>query len=557
MENIRHCTKIVWRATSVEDEKWQHFKFHFNEFESLASVKGQVVMSPEVTCFGKQWRLAFYPGGSSSGEDGKVSLFLNLCSTGCSVNIDYQIKIGKINTACYSAKTITFGDRSLSRGWDNIATRSEIIDPSNKHMLVNGTLSIEVSMKLNNLKEKPRRCTEIVCRETPAEDEKWQHFKFHFNEFESLASVKGQAVESPQVTCFGKQWQLRLYPRGTSEASDGHVSLFLDLCSNDCSVNIDYQIKIGNMKRTTRNSMSFSKLGDEISSKGWYNLVARSFLINPSNGVLENGTLNIEVYMKLKETKSLPFIPENPLKQMILKLRSDKSSADVLFTVEKTNEKDGSSTAKSSPVCFHAHRFVLQLCAPSLAALVEPYEDLTPLPIPGVSPDIFRHLLNYVYGGKIPPNVFTANAKDLMDAADQFGVVNLKLEAEVRYVRSTTFTLENVNDNLNYAISKNCAYLQEMALDFIVEHDDQYLENKSSRSGLAGELLSAYDRKNKKKAVKQSNESSKFSTPICTLRREVHERGLDTDIDGSRETLYTACLSGVKRKRSGATSDES
>lgn len=33
-----------------------------------------------------------------------------------------------------------------------------------------------------------------------------------------------------------------------------------------------------------------------------------------------------------------------------------------------------------------------------------------------------------------------ANTKELIDAADRFGVVNLKLEVEARYVNSTTIT---------------------------------------------------------------------------------------------------------------------
>jgi hypothetical protein len=77
-----------------------------------------------------------------------------------------------------------------------------------------------------------------------------------------------------------------------------------------------------------------------------------------------------------------------------------------------------------------------------------------------VTPDIFRLLLNYIYGG--------THAKEIIDAADKYGVVNLKLEAEACFVEGTTFTIENVMEHLFYAESENCALLKEVTMDFIV-----------------------------------------------------------------------------------------
>ncbi len=66
--------------------------------------------------------------------------------------------------------------------------------------------------------------------------------------------------------------------------------------------------------------------------------------------------------------------------------------------------------------------------------------------------------------------MFHSHANELIDAADKYGVVNLKLEAEVRFVEATTFTMDNVMDNLLYAESKNCALLKESVMDFIAEN---------------------------------------------------------------------------------------
>ena len=58
---------------------------------------------------------------------------------------------------------------------------------------------------------------------------------------------------------------------------------------------------------------------------------------------------------------------------------------------------------------FYAHRLILRVCAPALAEFCGGAEDVTStimgvtsVPITGVQPDTFRHLLHYVYGGTVP-----------------------------------------------------------------------------------------------------------------------------------------------------------
>ena len=51
-------------------------------------------------------------------------------------------------------------------------------------------------------------------------------------------------------------------------------------------------------------------------------------------------------------------------------------------------------------------------------------------------PDIFRLLLSYIYNVNIPDDEITTHAKEIIDAADRFGVTSLKLEAEVCLVNA-------------------------------------------------------------------------------------------------------------------------
>ena len=103
-------------------------------------------------------------------------------------------------------------------------------------------------------------------------------------------------------------------------------------------------------------------------------------------------------------------------------------------------------------------------------------ELIAALQITGVKPEIFHFVLYYTYGGKISEDDMKANARDIIDAANRYGVVNLKLEAEASYVNSTTITVSNLMNQLHYAVSKNCALLQEAVMDYILENGSEVLK---------------------------------------------------------------------------------
>ena len=64
-------------ATSSKDKDWKSFEVSFDGFANLPAKKGVDIFSPEFTCFGHQWCLHVYPGGSETSVDGRVSIFLH------------------------------------------------------------------------------------------------------------------------------------------------------------------------------------------------------------------------------------------------------------------------------------------------------------------------------------------------------------------------------------------------------------------------------------------------------------------------------------------------
>ena len=134
-----------------------------------------------------------------------------------------------------------------------------------------------------------------------------------------------------------------------------------------------------------------------------------------------------------------------------------------------------------------------------------------------------------------------SHAKDIVDAADKYGVVDLKLAAEACLVKTTTFSVENVMDHLLYADSKNCALLKEAAMDFIVESNGEVLKKVSFNNvpgALARDVLAAFSRGDKKGRTDGYIGTDSSDMRISELRWKANEKGLN--VDGSREMLITA-----------------
>ena len=232
------------------------------------------------------------------------------------------------------------------------------------------------------------------------------------------------------------------------------------------------------------------------------------------------------------------FLPKNPHSSNIITMFNDEVSSDLLFEVADQPGGISASKRARSTTSFHAHRIILNKCKSTLLGeLCKPNgESVTVVSITDVGTDIFHHMLYYIYGGEISDDILRENAKEIIDAADKYGVVNLKLEAEASLVDSTKITINNVKEHLLYADSKNCALLQEAVMDFIVKNSDKVYNKKLSFENIPGHLITDLIAAINRSKADRGHMKRNFSTMrISDLRKQLHEKGLD--IDGSRETM--------------------
>ncbi len=372
---------------------------------------------------------------------------------------------------------------------------------------------------------------------------RWKTLHFNVKNFKDLPTTRDHFVETPEFSCNGHQWALKIFPGGDDEATEGYVSIFIHHRSKG-AIEINYELMVIDKFGRKKNGKQILREPDHfhgMSGIGWPKFIKRSDILDESKNILNSdGTLTVVVSMK--EEPSDVFVPENPFQKIVLKdMFLDEDTADVCFEVCSAEVKGEQKRAKASDL-FPAHSQILKKCAPMLANLFD-FEDsdgnLNTATITDIEPNIFRHLLFYVYGGSVPEDDLKSHAKDIINAADKYSIINLKLEAEAAYVKSTDITMDNVMDNLLYADAKNCALLKEAVMNFLADNSvaAEKISFKDVPGHLIKDLLVAFNRKGKSKkdANRATTADELTSLSVSALRRKLAEKGLD--IDGSREAM--------------------
>jgi hypothetical protein len=379
----------------------------------------------------------------------------------------------------------------------------------------------------------------------PPQREGWKSFQFNIHYFEvgMVMATKGDYFYTPEFSCNGHRWALRVSPCGTSQAEDGWMSIFLYLRSEGRAVNT-YEVKMtdrgGGVFKKQSTQCCYESTGKKSGNKGWPQFRQQSDI---PNFLDEDGTLTLTLSMKEEKANSTLFIPKNSYVATMLSMFNDEETADVCFDVCNIDANEDETKKAKTSVTFHAHKCIIKKCAPMLANLFESNNNVEEIAtIIDVEPHIFRHLLFYVYGGSVNEDDLKSHAREIIDAADKYSIVNLKLEAEAAYAKSKTITTENVKDILLYADAKNCALLKEAVFDFLAQNGEEVIA-KLSFSNIPGhlmkDLLVVTTRKGKEDKNEVVNDLNMLR--VNELRLKLHEKGLN--VDGSREAMIAALKS--------------
>jgi len=382
-----------------------------------------------------------------------------------------------------------------------------------------------------------RTAASVHAGNPPPGFQDWAITNVSFHGFADL-SLDGpnDEVLSPPFCCLGQEWELGVY------LEDNEYFIFLGLRSS-CFISIEFCISLRHFAIPyKRGSVTKGRFDVHDSDRESQSFSRRTVL-----DYLTKGSLMCEVRMIPVESSPWVYVPINPSAcETIQHLFMDEKSADVVFEVEDDDDDDDDDD-HSPPTKFYAHSLILKNASSLLAELCKPEDDKSPLVIriSDVSPDAFKYVLHYIYGydsSDFDPCNWdgTDISRHVIDAANKYGLTNLKLKAEACFVSSTHFDFDNFMELLHFANSKNCYLLQEAVMDFIVKNKIEILENKmlaGAPDSITYDILSAVARREIESAAGAS-ENSLSVLRISELRRRAHARGLD--VDGSREMLISA-----------------
>jgi speckle-type POZ protein len=392
----------------------------------------------------------------------------------------------------------------------------------------------------------------------------WKSFQFNLQNFKDLPTTTDHYIRTPIFSCNGHEWCLDIFPGGDEDAEEGHVSIYLNHRSEGI-IAINYEVMIIDKFGEGKNSKKELKEPDLFEGMGGYwgfsNFIKRSDILNKSKNILDSdGSLTVGV--SIKEKQSDVFVPKNPFQKIVLQgMFLNVDTADVCFEViSSADAKKGKKKKAKASDLLHAHYLILKKCAPMLADLFGLQDNdgkLATATISDIKPDIFRHLLYYVYGGSVPEEELKTHAKDIIDAADKYSIINLKLEAEAAYVKATDITMDNAMDNLLYADAKNCALLKEAVIDFLAENSIEAVEKISFNDApayLMKDLLVVIGRDRKKYASGADTTEELTILSVSDLRRKLTEKGLD--VDGSREAMIESIKDNATNSDDGNNNDD-
>ena len=382
----------------------------------------------------------------------------------------------------------------------------------------------------------------------PYDSQEWAKTTLYFHDFAALPTERDKATWSPNFHCLGYEWYVGLYPGGVEVEDDGsdattkQVSIYLHSDSETKNIHIDCKIDVRSNNKIKGMKFTYKFVGDDGFGFGRPWFVDRNIALQH----LIHEALVIEVRMKPVKFPP-PFIPDNPSQSNTLQeLFMDEEFADIVFHVRGETEESETTEqgVKGSTMKFYAHRLILKKAAPLLAEL-SASSDTSPasVDILNVSSTAFKSLLRYIYGREIPNfGLDTSLTKEIIDIADKYGVIKLKLEAEAIYVASIELTFENVLETLLFADAKNCALLKEEIMDFVERNATEILEKETLKDApdcLFRGTLAAMARRNAMKDVankKRKRVANELS--ISELRREADSKGLV--VDESLEMLIAA-----------------
>jgi hypothetical protein len=124
---------------------------------------------------------------------------------------------------------------------------------------------------------------------------------------------------------------------------------------------------------------------------------------------------------------------------------------------------------------FPTHSPIMYANAPLLSEICD-QESCSTVVIYGIAPNVFQHVLEHIYAGVVSQVEFTLDyGKELIDAANRYELVKMKMAVENILVNECIIDAENVSEYILFSDAQSCPLLKEYAISYLTLNAQEVL----------------------------------------------------------------------------------
>uniref|UniRef100_A0A0A9HAG6 BTB domain-containing protein n=1 Tax=Arundo donax TaxID=35708 RepID=A0A0A9HAG6_ARUDO len=283
-------------------------------------------------------------------------------------------------------------------------------------------------------------------------------------------------IRSGTFSVGGHDWAIRFYPDGFTEASEGYISVYLELLGKDTKVRASCDLRLvdqttglpTSVNKTELRMFNSADLSRFAPQTGLFmsqsQFEASSYLRDDHFTIKCIASVRREPQVSVTEFLNKIEVPPSNIAEHLGNLLHTEEAADVTFSVGGAN--------------FVAHKIVLAVRSPVLKAeLYGPMREARSqhVTIEDMQPAVFRALLHFIYTDSLPGmddhegGADTEMIRHLLVAADRYAMDRLKLVCQS--ILCNNLDVETVSTTLALAYQHNCDMLKDICLDFITSSD--------------------------------------------------------------------------------------
>uniref|UniRef100_A0A0K0F3J7 Speckle-type POZ protein-like (inferred by orthology to a human protein) n=1 Tax=Strongyloides venezuelensis TaxID=75913 RepID=A0A0K0F3J7_STRVS len=484
LESENHENSIPYDVLYISQTDVNNFKYMYTiqNFSLRPEKTGEKIISPTFIIGDKErseWCLLVYPNGDEEDSKGFISVYLTLLKPD-KAKAKYKFSILNDKKEEKNVKFVTESEdfvKDMGLGFSQFVKRDFLLNESNG-LLNNNKLTIQCEAEIVELKsENHENSIPYDVLYTNQTDINNFKYKYTIENFSLRPEKTGEKIISPTFIIGDKErseWCLLVYPNGDEEDSKGFISVYLTLLKPD-KAKAKYKFSILNNKKEEENVKFVTESEDFVKDMGlgFPQFVKRDFLLNESNGLLNNNKLTIQCEAYISDLKTENH--DNPQTSMNISIPQSKLSFDYGNLYDSSSFYD--CVIKVEDTEIKAQKAILATRSPAFHDIFSSASDESQtniIEIKDFNVEVVEKMLKFIYNDEVSDIEDMAN--EIFEIANEYKLDRLKAISEQSMCDS--LTIDNVLERFALSDKYPTERLKECCEELIVKNMECLLKTK-------------------------------------------------------------------------------